>query len=71
MKIISYNLNGIRSAINKGLLEWLKSGEADLVIMPEHPNIEEEMLDWIPLAEDPMVAVLPKEHPSQKGGNTL
>ena len=53
----------LMEGIRQELLEWLKSGEADLVIMTEHTNIEEEMLDWIPLAEDPMVAVLPKEHP--------
>ena len=29
MKIISYNLNGIRSAINKGLLDWLREENPD------------------------------------------
>ena len=29
MKIISYNLNGIRSAINKGLLDWLAVEQPD------------------------------------------
>nr|WP_294841473.1 exodeoxyribonuclease III [uncultured Methylotenera sp.] len=35
MKIISLNLNGIRSATNKGLYAWLKSQDADVVCMQE------------------------------------
>ena len=34
-KIISYNLNGIRSAINKGLLEWLKETAPDILCVQE------------------------------------
>lgn len=30
-KIISYNLNGIRAALNKGLLDWIKESEADII----------------------------------------
>jgi exodeoxyribonuclease-3 len=35
MKIISYNVNGIRSAINKGLLEWVENENADIVCFQE------------------------------------
>ncbi|MFM2434294.1 MAG: hypothetical protein RL063_273 [Pseudomonadota bacterium] len=35
MKIISLNLNGIRSAKNKGVYVWLKKQDADLVCMQE------------------------------------
>ena len=35
MRIISYNLNGIRSAINKGFIEWLKTDPADIVCIQE------------------------------------
>ncbi|MGB4811682.1 MAG: exodeoxyribonuclease III [Methylophilaceae bacterium] len=35
MKIISLNLNGIRSASNKGLYLWLKTQNADIVCMQE------------------------------------
>lgn len=35
MKIISYNVNGIRSAINKGLMEWLRATDADIVCLQE------------------------------------
>lgn len=35
MRIISYNVNGIRSAINKGLLDWLATDPADIVCFQE------------------------------------
>ena len=35
MKIISYNVNGVRSAQSKGLVEWLKSTNADVVCLKE------------------------------------
>jgi exodeoxyribonuclease III len=34
-KIISYNLNGIRSALNKGFIEWLKASNADVLCVQE------------------------------------
>lgn len=35
MKIISYNLNGIRAAIGKGLLEWLADEKPDIFCIQE------------------------------------
>jgi exodeoxyribonuclease-3 len=35
MRIISYNVNGIRAAMNKGLLEWLKTDPADIICFQE------------------------------------
>lgn len=35
MRIISYNLNGIRAAMNKGLLDWLKTDPADIICIQE------------------------------------
>ncbi len=35
MKIISYNINGIRAAINKGLLDWLKISNPDFLCLQE------------------------------------
>lgn len=34
-KLISYNLNGIRSAMNKGLLDWLKGANPDIFCIQE------------------------------------
>lgn len=35
MKIITYNVNGIRSAINKGFIDWLKAVNPDIVCLQE------------------------------------
>ena len=35
MKIISYNVNGIRAAMRKGLLEWLQSANPDVFCVQE------------------------------------
>ena len=35
MKIVSYNVNGIRAAIKKGLLDWLAQNPADIVCLQE------------------------------------
>jgi exodeoxyribonuclease-3 len=35
MRIISYNVNGIRAAINKGFIEWLKTDPADIICLQE------------------------------------
>jgi hypothetical protein len=31
LRIISYNVNGIRAAMKKGLVEWLQSDPADVI----------------------------------------
>ena len=43
MKIISLNLNGIRSATNKGVLNWLQTQQADVVCMQEIKAQEADM----------------------------
>lgn len=35
MKIITYNVNGVRAAIKKGLIEWLEATQADMVCLQE------------------------------------
>jgi exodeoxyribonuclease-3 len=35
MKIISYNLNGIRSAMSKGLMQWIANFDADVICFQE------------------------------------
>ena len=35
MKIISYNVNGIRAAIKKGFIEWLKNSNCDVICIQE------------------------------------
>lgn len=35
MKIISYNVNGIRAAIKKGFIDWLNTNPADIICLQE------------------------------------
>lgn len=35
MKIVSYNVNGIRAALNKGFLDWLKLVNPDVICLQE------------------------------------
>src|SRR5699024_2315505 len=35
MKIISYNVNGIRAAMRKGIVEWLEQASPDVVCLQE------------------------------------
>jgi exodeoxyribonuclease-3 len=35
MRIISYNVNGIRAAMKKGLIEWLRTDPADVICVQE------------------------------------
>jgi exodeoxyribonuclease III len=47
MRIISYNVNGIRSAINKGFLDWLKTDPADVICIQE-TKAQQENVDHAP-----------------------
>ena len=35
MKIVTYNINGVRSAIKKGLLDWISDNDFDIVCLQE------------------------------------
>jgi len=35
MRVVSYNVNGIRAAMNKGFCEWLKTEPADVICLQE------------------------------------
>lgn len=50
MKIISYNVNGVRSAINKGLIAWLKTSNPDILCLQEIKLSETELVS--PLFEE-------------------
>lgn len=50
MRIISYNVNGLRAAINKGFIDWLKSDPADVVCLQE-TKAQKENVDHTPFLE--------------------
>lgn len=43
MKVISYNVNGIRAAMNKGLIDWLSVVDADVVCLQEIKATEDQI----------------------------
>lgn len=43
MKIISYNVNGIRAAVNKGFLDWLKTAQPDVICLQEIKAMKQQL----------------------------
>ncbi len=43
MKIISYNVNGIRAALKKGFIEWLQAANPDVVCIQETKAHKEQL----------------------------
>jgi len=43
MKILSYNVNGIRAAVNKGFLDWLKNANPDIICLQEIKALKEQL----------------------------
>ncbi|MDA3944103.1 MAG: exodeoxyribonuclease III [Bacteroidetes bacterium] len=78
MKIISYNVNGIRAAINKGFLEWIAASNADIICLQEIKAMHEQipLIDfealgyhhfWFPAQKKGYsgVAILSKQQPDE------
>lgn len=65
MKILSYNVNGIRAAITKGFLDWLQAANPDLICLQEIKAQENQ----IPI-DDIKAAGYPFQYyyPAQKKG---
>ncbi|MCF1753242.1 exodeoxyribonuclease III [Mariniradius sediminis] len=76
MKIASYNVNGIRSAINKGFVDWIKATDPDVIglqeVKAEETNIDKAVFEdlgyhiyWYPAVKKGYsgVAILTKTKP--------
>ncbi len=66
MKIVSYNVNGIRSAFSKNWLTWLQAVDADVVCLQEIKANPEQLAEILALIE-----LMGYEHywyPAQKKG---
>ncbi|EMS32920.1 Exodeoxyribonuclease III [Mariniradius saccharolyticus AK6] len=76
MKIASYNVNGIRSAINKGFVDWIKATDPDIIglqeVKAEETNIDKSIFEdlgyyiyWYPAVKKGYsgVAILTKTKP--------
>ena len=55
MRIISYNVNGIRAAIKKGFIDWLHTDPADVICVQEtkaeKENIDREVFNQLGYAD--------------------
>ena len=43
MKIISYNVNGIRAALKKDFIGWLKTANPDVICLQETKAMKEQL----------------------------
>ncbi|MDI9336310.1 MAG: exodeoxyribonuclease III [Gammaproteobacteria bacterium] len=64
MRIVSANVNGIRSATTKGFLEWLSRSSSDIVCLQE---IKAQLED-IPLVAKELAGYTPYFFPAEKKG---
>lgn len=68
MKIISYNVNGIRAAINKGFLDWLQAASPDIICLQEIKAMESQIpTDEIAAAGYPFQYYYPAEKKGYSG----
>ncbi len=66
MKIISYNVNGIRAAAQKGFFNWLQATQADMVCLQEIKAVPQQIGDIIALVE--ALGYHAYWHPAEKKG---
>ena len=64
MRIISYNVNGIRAAIQKGFLDWLRDEGPDVVLLQETKAQPEQ----VPLLDFEMLGYQTFWHSAEKKG---
>lgn len=64
MKIITYNVNGIRAAVAKGLLDWMKDTSPDILLLQETKAQPEQ----VPVLEFEMMGYRTYWHSAQKKG---
>ena len=43
MKLLSYNVNGIRAALKKGFASWLEATQADVICIQETKALESQV----------------------------
>ena len=64
MRIITYNVNGIRAAISKGLIDWISATDADVYCFQETKAQPEQ----IPVLEFESLGYRTYIHSAQKKG---
>jgi len=64
MKILTYNVNGIRAALSKGLIDWFKTVDADIICLQE----SKAQPDQIPIFDFEEAGYISYWHSAQKKG---
>lgn len=64
MKIITYNVNGVRAAVKKGLLDWIQAVQADVICLQE----TKAQPDQIPTEEFEALGYKTYMHSAEKKG---
>ncbi len=64
MRIVTYNLNGIRAALQKGLLDWIRDLDPDVLLFQE----TKAQPDQIPVLDFEMMGYQAYWHSAQKKG---
>ena len=64
MKIFSYNVNGIRAAVNKGFMQWLETQQPDIVCIQE----TKAQADQIPVLDFEALGYICRSFSAEKKG---
>lgn len=64
MRIITYNVNGIRAAIQKGLFDWMRAADPDILLLQETKAQPEQ----VPVLDFEMMGYQTFWHSAQKKG---
>ncbi len=64
LRIITYNINGIRAAVKKGFMEWLAAADPDIICLQE----TKAQPDQIPIVELEMLGYKSYIHSAKKKG---
>ncbi len=43
MRLVSYNVNGLRSALNKGLADWIRESDIDVICIQETKSLPDQV----------------------------
>lgn len=70
MKIISYNVNGIRAAITKGFYEWLEQANPDIICVQE-TKAQPEQVDLLKFKEFGYNAYINSAHKKGYSGTAI
>ena len=72
MKITTWNVNGLRAALGKGILAWIKSNDADIICLQEIKTRPEQLIEeYRDRLGDYRVIWNPAQRPGYSGVATL